>query len=169
MRDKGKDGRRLPSGAADGCGYNCVNFGELDSPRRGLFFAGIPVEELEAAIEEYFREQERQEKPPTIAGLGWWLGCARKTLCDYARLERDSYEPWSFPIQQAYRRIEAYLECQLCKQTGQTSGLQFVLKNNFGWQDKQEIELSASRVENLSDEELQAEIARLQLVSHKED
>jgi len=169
MRDKGKDGRRLPSGAADGCGYNRVNPGELDSPRRGLFFADISPEELEHRIENYFETCERKEAPPTVSGLGWWLGCARSTICDYARLKRESYEPWAFPIQQAYRKIEAYLEGQLCKQTGQVAGLQFVLKNNFGWQDKQEFELSTSRVENLSDEELQAEIARLQLVSHKED
>jgi len=163
METRAKDGRRLPKGKAAGCGYNGVNPAKLKSPRRELYFQSWTPEELEKRIEEYFDEQERQEKPPTVSGLGWWIGIDRNHLLQYAKSEDPERQRWSGPIRAAYRRIEGYLESQLCKQTGQVAGVQFVLKNNFGWQDRQEIELSAHRVESLSDEELRAEIQRLQL------
>ena len=166
METKKKGTKNLRRPAVPGCGYNGLNPAELKSPRRELYFADWSLEELEKRIEEYFQEQERQEKPLTVSGLAWWLGIDRSNLLQYAKDDgngADARKPWHYAIRAAWRRVEAYLEEQLYKQTGQVAGIQFGLKNNYGWQDRQEIELSAQRVENLSDEELRAEIQRLQL------
>ena len=166
METKKKGTRNTKRPSKPGCGYNGKNPAELKSPRRKLALADWSVTELEAAIEEYFEAQERKGEPPTVSGLGWWLGLGRKNLLNYTRdsgHDADARKPWRSSILAAYQRIEGYLEEQLCKPTGQVAGVQFVLKNNYGWQDRQEIELSAQRVESLSDEELRAEIQRLQL------
>lgn len=111
------------------------------------------VEELDAAIYEYFNpqgtvdvqtkagvEQVPTEKrnyieKPTITGLALALGFADKTtLYEY----RDRKE-FSYSIKRAITMIEMYHEEGLSE--GNVAGRIFALKN-MGWRDKTEVEQS---------------------------
>ena len=95
------------------------------------------VKELEEKIDAYFKEESN--KPYTITDLAAWLDCDRKTLTNYE--EKDEFFP---TIKRAKTKIEANIE------KGALLGLYnptfsiFNMKNNFGWQDKQEIDTTGS-------------------------
>lgn len=95
------------------------------------------VKELEEKIDSYFKEESN--KPYTITDLAVWLDCDRKTLTNYE--EKDEFFP---TIKRAKTKIEANIE------KGALLGLYnptfsiFNMKNNFGWQDKQEIDTTGS-------------------------
>ncbi|OHR73997.1 hypothetical protein HMPREF3291_05270 [Bacillus sp. HMSC76G11] len=78
----------------------------------------------------------RRVKPYTITGLAAYLGTTRRTLLDYE--ERDGF---SHTIRAAKTKIEAFVEESLW-QPKIATGVAFNLKNNFGWQDKSEVNMS---------------------------
>ena len=103
------------------------------------------VKELEDKINAYFEDENN--KPYTITDLAVWLDCDRKTLTNYE--ERDKFFP---TIKRAKTKIEANIE------KGALLGLYnptfsiFNMKNNFGWQDKQEIDTThTDRIEIIND------------------
>lgn len=77
-----------------------------------------------------------QIKPFTISGLAAYLGTNRQTLLNY-----ESKEEYFDTIRAAKVKIEAYAEESLW-QPKIAQGVMFNLKNNFGWQDKQDINMS---------------------------
>lgn len=90
---------------------------------------------LETAIEEYFDRCDEKIEPYTMAGLAYYLGIDRRTLLNYSKEDR------FFPtIKKARSRIEAFNEGQLYLNK-HTAGVIFNLKNNFGWTDKQDVEV----------------------------
>jgi hypothetical protein len=77
----------------------------------------------------------------------------RQGLLDY----QAKSEEFSDTITRAKTRIEMYAEEQLFRNQGKTNGVQFNLKNNFNWKDKQEIEhdvnnISSVEIELVDDE-----------------
>ena len=108
---------------------------EKNKGGRPLMFQS--VKELEEKIDSYFKEESN--KPYTITDLAVWLDCDRKTLTNYE--EKDEFFP---TIKRAKTKIEANIE------KGALLGLYnptfsiFNMKNNFGWQDKQEIDTTGS-------------------------
>ena len=108
-------------------------------------------EEMQKAIDEYFdeititktnnegKEYQKYVRPPTVTGLAYALGTTRKTLLDYQNKYEEEYRN---TITRAKTKIEMYSEEQLYRGQGKTNGIQFNLKNNFGWKDKQEVEHS---------------------------
>ena len=96
------------------------------------------VTELEDKINEYFEDENN--RPYTITSLAVWLDCDRKTLTNYE--ERDKFFP---TIKRAKTKIEADIK------KGALLGLYnptfsiFNMKNNFGWQDKQEFYVSLNK------------------------
>lgn len=93
------------------------------------------VEEMEAAIENYFLECEEKGKPLTVSGLAYALGTNRQTLINYE--EKDAFVD---TIKKAKAKIELFNEEMLYNKDVSTTGVIFNLKNNYGWKDKQEIE-----------------------------
>ena len=73
---------------------------------------------------------------PTILGMCRHLDMTRETLCNYSK------EPeFIDTIKKAKAKIEDYLEHQLHRKD-QVTGIIFNLKNNFGWKDKHETEIT---------------------------
>lgn len=89
------------------------------------------VECLQAKIDEYFDSTET----PTMSGMAVHLGVDRRTIVNYSAKEH------FFPtIKAARARVEAFLEERLYQQN--VAGVIFNLKNNFGWTDKTQQEIS---------------------------
>ena len=91
-------------------------------------------EELQKAIDNYFKMCDKKEKPYTITGLGLAIGLDRRQLLEYG--EKDVFNN---TIKLAKERVHAYAEEHLYK-SGIAAGVIFNLKNNFGWKDKTEVE-----------------------------
>lgn len=83
--------------------------------------------------------QKIQVKPFTISGLAVHLETNRQTLVNY-----ENNAEFFDTIKKAKARIENYTEEQLYNTTAKNMvGIIFNLKNNYGWQDKQEVEMEA--------------------------
>jgi hypothetical protein len=115
----------------------------MSAPKRKV---GRPLkfespEAMERLIHKYFQEckpTKPEGPPPTMAGLAYALDTNRQTLLDYANKDE-----FSDAINKARNRVEVYLEQRLDE--GQVAGTIFSLKNNFVWQDVQNIEKKEER------------------------
>lgn len=96
-------------------------------------------EELELKINAYFKGKEYNEL--TITGLCLHLGINKDTFYEYAK--RPEFKPI---IDMARLRVENSYEIALRKNGGAENI--FALKN-FGWKDRQEIDM-ASSIDNVS-------------------
>lgn len=85
--------------------------------------------------EQYKHKIVTAQKPYTITGLAVALDTSRETLLDYQ--EREEF---SDTIKKAKAKIHAFAENRLFENN--PTGVIFNLKNNFGWKDKTETELS---------------------------
>lgn len=124
----------------------------------GVSKAGRPlkyktVEELKAVIDEYFDWCDNRTKniyvkeagdnvpisfpaPYTMSGLARRIGLSRQALCEYSH--RDQFGD---AIKDARDRVQEDIETRLMETTNQ-SGAIFNLKNNFGWKDKTETDIT---------------------------
>jgi len=104
-----------------------------------------------------------QAKVPTITGLAVFLDTSRETLLDYENeLHKNKDMPpeirhgFSDTIKKAKLRIYDATEQQLYR--GKPTGAIFSLKNNYGWEDKTQVETKDvghhNPFENLSEDEL---------------
>ena len=74
--------------------------------------------------------------PPSVGSLCLYLGIDRSTWQNYCD------DPALAPVTALTRaRIEAYLEEQLLTREKGLQGIIFNLQNNYGWRQKQEVEL----------------------------
>ena len=137
------------------------------------------VEEMQPIIDQYFndcddkREVVTDEKtgrskllyePYTVSGLCIALNMCRETLGDY---QRD--ELFSDTIKKAKHKIENWLEKNSLMGVTNPAVSIFNLKNNFGWTDKTETEISnkkgeSFRYENMTEVE---QIARIEELTRK--
>jgi hypothetical protein len=112
------------------------------------------VEALEAAINEYFdycdnRIQQvysaKQDAvieivnpaPYTMSGLALSMGIDRGTLLNYSKNDK-----FFSTIKAARERVHADVEQRLLGTSNQTGAI-FSLKNNFGWHDKTEQDITS--------------------------
>jgi hypothetical protein len=96
---------------------------------------------------------EIEDVVPTVSGLAYTLGMSRQALIDY-----EGKEEFLDTVKRAKQRIEMSLEQRLAGNN--VTGSIFNLKNNFGWKDKQEVDLTKkTKVEEMTDEELDEFIA----------
>nr|BDD48024.1 hypothetical protein 3 [Gammaproteobacteria bacterium] len=113
------------------------------------------VEEMQKIIDEYFEWCDNRTKtiyddktgsevvithpaPYTMSGLARRLGMSRRTLVDYAK--KDKFLP---TIKAARERVHEDVENRLMETRNQTGAI-FNLKNNFGWVDKNETDLTSN-------------------------
>lgn len=94
-------------------------------------------EELKKDIDRYFNECDEKGWPYTMSDLALALGISRYTLINYGKDEL-----FHTTIAHARQRVEGYMERALY--TAKGSGVQFALKNNFGWRDKSEQEITGA-------------------------
>ena len=111
-------------------------------------------EQLKKDIEEFFIECKEENRVPTITGLAVKLDTTRRTLLDYENqivktLDDNIKKQISHTIKKAKARIESEYE-QALMDRGKTTGAIFTLKNNYGWQDKQEIIQTSNNKTDLS-------------------
>ena len=91
-------------------------------------------EEIDQKVAEYKEYLREREKPPTMAGLAYFLGVDRKTLFNYSKDEE------FFPTIKRYRDWVLMEIEEMCVDKG-NGGTVFIAKN-YGYTDKQEVEHS---------------------------
>ena len=103
------------------------------------------VKELEDKIEAYFANENNI--PWTITDLAYWLDCDRQTLLNYQEKEE-----FFGTIKKAKTKIEASIEKRALLGIYNSTFAIFNMKNNFGWQDKHEVDTTNSnRIEIIND------------------
>ena len=101
------------------------------------------IEELQTAIDKYFKDRDKHKKPYTMSGLIRSLGIDKNTFYSYS-----NQELFSPTIKLCRLKIEEQLE-ECLYRPGNNSGIIFNLKNNYGWRDQQEVKMT-NEIENLS-------------------
>ena len=90
---------------------------------------------MEAKMDQYFADREADKKPPTVAGLCFFLGFeSRQSFLDY-----EKREAFSCTIKKARLRIEMDRAERLVSSGTPTAGVIFDLTNNHGWKNPQHI------------------------------
>lgn len=79
------------------------------------------------------REVMTGQKPYTMSGLARHMGIDRRTLLNYSNMEQ-----FFHTVEGARERVHEFAESQLYGRAA--AGAQFVLKNNFEWRDRHEID-----------------------------
>lgn len=92
------------------------------------------VAQMQTAINSYFATVP---EPWTVLGL-----CLTLDLTIEGLLEYQARSEFSDPIKKAKNRIEAATAERMLRGDGWGPGHIFVLKNNYGWKDQQNIEVS---------------------------
>lgn len=96
-------------------------------------------------VEGYFAHVEATDKRPTLAGLSYYLGFADKQ--SFTQYEEYGDE-FSLTVKRARLRIEDDRWQSLIDKAAFTPGLIFDLKNNHGWKDKTEQEVTLNTHED---------------------
>jgi hypothetical protein len=103
------------------------------------------VEDLQIKIDEFFEITPVEDR--TITGLALHLNTFRDVLMDYEAGNYDDDKDFSSTIKRAKARIANEYEKRLVKRGN--AGDIFALKN-FGWSDKQEIDMNIKGEVSLS-------------------
>lgn len=91
--------------------------------------------------EKYGRMIPKCIVPPTFSGLARYLGFgSRKALIDYVGGKGN--ELYDDILNDAKLRIEDFCEQKLIMSKGPSTGIQFALKNNCGWDDTSKTQLT---------------------------
>lgn len=94
--------------------------------------------ELQEKIEYFWKWCEENSVFPTVTRLALQLDTTRETLMDY-----ESKDEYSDAIKKAKLRIEANVEEALFNKDAPVVGVIFNLKNNYGWVDKSERDVTS--------------------------
>lgn len=103
------------------------------------------VENMQKIIDEYFKMCDEKEKPYTMSGLAYALDMDRRSLLNYSKDEM------FFPtIKKAREKVEQQLEENALMGKANATFTIFNLKNNYGWQDKTEVQVNKNPIEDLT-------------------
>lgn len=78
-------------------------------------------------------------RPPSVSGLCLYLGIDRTTWFNYC--DEKAHPEFREITAMTRGRLEAYLEEQLLMREKGVQGIIFNLQNNYGWKQRQEVEL----------------------------
>lgn len=100
-------------------------------------------EHFAAKVDAYFARMEKLNRAPSMSEIALDLGfCDRRSFTEY-----EDYEPeFSDTVKKARLRVEIDRQQRLINRDTFTAGVIFDLKNNHGWKDKTEQELSGQVV-----------------------
>lgn len=96
-------------------------------------------EEMQEKIDKYFEECRTERRPITFTGLAYAIGLSRQGLLNYSKDER-----FFDTIKKAREYVEMTMEERLVGTSGIATGIIFNLKNNYGWQDKKDIDANVN-------------------------
>lgn len=99
------------------------------------------IDEFRERINEYFDRCDERERPYTVTGLAYHLDTNRTLLLNIEHMGHYG-EDFAYEIAKAKMRCELWLEENLLTRNSNVVGSIFALKNNFGWRDKTEQEIS---------------------------
>ena len=104
----------------------------------------IPAQEALTGNEIYNDDGERimltqYVRPPSICSMCLYLGIDRSTWQNYC--DEKLHPEFESVTAMTRARIEAWLEEQLLMREKGVQGIIFNLQNNYGWKQKQEVEL----------------------------
>lgn len=109
------------------------------------------IEELENAIEAYFEKCDNGMKngepfptPYTLEGLAAELEMDRHTLLTYGKEE--SHKEFHATVKKAKHKVLANLSERMLNGDNSTAGSIFLLKNNYGYSDKTEQEVTSKNI-----------------------
>lgn len=104
--------------------------------------------DMQVLIDRYFDECREEGRPLTVTGLALALGfTSRQALINYGDGTRPGKATVAIKaefidtVKKAKARIEMDCEERLVSGKNNPAGLIFSLKNNYGWRDKQEIDV----------------------------
>ena len=104
--------------------------------------------EFDALVEQYFIKCIEEDKKPTLGGISLHLDFSDKdTFGSYAAV---SFE-FARTVNKARMRIEENRHQLLVDNKKFTPGIIFDLKNNHGWKDKSEIEITGNVAQRLAE------------------
>jgi len=121
--------------------------GEASKPKHpgGRPRAYKTPKEFETKAGEYF-DQLTASQHPTLAGLCLFMGfCDKQSFSNYAEYGHE----FSLTVKKVQLRMEADRHNRLVGKDTFTPGIIFDLKNNHGWVDKQEVEVTVNHEERL--------------------
>lgn len=102
------------------------------------------AEEMQSRIDGYFEDRKASGDVPTIESLAVWLGLDRRTLLNYEKEE--SHEEFNKIVKIAKTKILAeFIDYALAAGNKAPAALMiFMLKNNWGYTDRQEVTITDS-------------------------
>lgn len=116
--------------------WEYVDLNEDNPEAKPNFQKRLQVVDGKVVYEKRIKMVKKEAVVPTISGLAYALDTTRRTLLDYQ--EKDEY---SHTIKRAKQFIEAANEALLVNGGVVPSGVIFNLKNNWGWVDRQELDV----------------------------
>ncbi|MBE6784152.1 MAG: hypothetical protein E7536_09105 [Ruminococcaceae bacterium] len=97
------------------------------------------ISQLQERIAEYFNICSEEDMKPSVAGLALAVGVSRKTIWEWSQGDDTEKSDRRNAIKKAYQILNLMMEDYM--QNGKinpVSGI-FLMKNNFGYADKQEV------------------------------
>ena len=120
------------------------------------------VEDMQKAIDAYFKEQQRAQRPLTIQGLALALDfLTRQSLLDYEGYTDENDKGFLDTIKKARLQIENDKVENMLSGDYSTAGVIFDLKNNHGHKDKSSLDFNINKAE-MTDEEIAEKLKELE-------
>ena len=112
------------------------------------------AEEVDERTAEYFAICSMNDMKPSVAGYALALGVSRKVLWEYVSGRIVKPDGVRNSLKRAYDFLNAQMEDYMQNGKIQTIAGIFLMKNSFGYTDKQEIEVAAKQDAETSPEQL---------------
>lgn len=129
-------------------------------------------EEIDKRIVDYFSICSEDDMKPSVAGLALAFGVDRKTLQRWCNGVESAYIPDEnrLTLKKAYQFLNAQMENYM--QNGKINPVAgiFLMKNNMGYEDKQEMVLTPNKLDDTIDKkQLEERIAGSVIVENASD